>query len=157
MAELARQLLDLIVAAIPTAVIVFLFYLFARPVFFKPIARVLEERAQRTEGARAQAARLEASTEEKLGAYHRALDKVRTEIYAAQETARHAALEERGKLLRDSRLRAYERVREAKQRLASDLEGAKAEVERQSARLADEAVRRILARTKPAQESVGER
>jgi F-type H+-transporting ATPase subunit b len=157
MAELARQLLDLILAAVPTAVIVFLFYLFARPVFFKPIVRVLEERAKRTEGARARAARLEASAEEKHAAYRRAIDKVRVEIYAEQEAARHAALEERSKLLRESRQRAYERVREAKERLARELESAKAEVERQSARLAEEAVRRILARAAPAQESMGER
>ncbi|HEV2388349.1 MAG TPA: hypothetical protein VGS20_13975 [Candidatus Acidoferrales bacterium] len=155
--DLGRQLLDLIIRAIPTAVIVFLFYLFARAVFFKPMARVLDVRARRTEGARAQAARVEAAAAEKMEVYHRALDKVRTEIYRDQETARHAALEQRGKLLQESRLRASERVREGKRRLASELEGATADVERQSARLAEDVVRRVLENTEPAPEGLGDR
>ncbi len=53
--EVLRQLGDLFVQAIPTAIIVFLFYLFLQWAFFKPIERVMAERQARTEGARAEA------------------------------------------------------------------------------------------------------
>ena len=53
--EVLRQLGDLFVQAIPTAIIVFLFYLFLRWAFFTPIERVMAEREARTEGARAEA------------------------------------------------------------------------------------------------------
>ncbi|MDE3138139.1 MAG: hypothetical protein KGL59_16265, partial [Acidobacteriota bacterium] len=62
--EVLRQILNLIIVALPTTIIVFLFYLFARVVFFKPMLRVLEERSARTEGARADAARLENQVQE---------------------------------------------------------------------------------------------
>ena len=154
--EVLRQTLNLIIAAVPTTIIVFLFYLFARVVFFKPMLRVLDERAARTEGARDDAARLENQAQEKMGLYRRGLDKVRTEIYAEQEAARRAALDERGELLRQTRAKANDRVRQAKQRLDGELASAGEEVERQSLRLAEEAVRAVLSETAPAPEAARE-
>src|SRR5438309_1815052 len=48
--DILKQLGDLFLAAVPTAIIVFLFYLFLRWSFFTPIARVVAERARRIEG-----------------------------------------------------------------------------------------------------------
>jgi F-type H+-transporting ATPase subunit b len=145
--EVLRQILNLIIVSLPTTIIVFLFYLFARVVFFKPMLRVLKERAARTDGARADAARLESRAQEKLNLYHRALDKVRAEIYAEQESARRVVLDERAELLRQTRVKGNERVRQAKQRLDAELASAGEEVERQSRRLAEDAVRAVLAET----------
>lgn len=147
--EVLRQTLNLIIVSLPTTIIVFLFYLFARATFFRPIMRVLEERAARTEGARGEAAHIENQTQEKLGMYRRALDKVRAEIYGEQDSARRAALEQRGELLRQTRAKANERVREAKRRLDAELASARAEVERESLRLAEDAVRAVLVRPAP--------
>jgi F-type H+-transporting ATPase subunit b len=143
--DVLRQILNLIIVSLPTTIIVFLFYLFARVVFFKPMMRVLEERAARTEGARSDATHLENQAQEKLSMYRRALDKVRAEIYSEQENARRAALDERGELLRQTRAKANERVREAKKRLDEELARAGEEVERQTQRLAEDAVRAVLA------------
>jgi F-type H+-transporting ATPase subunit b len=154
--EVLRQILKLIIVSLPTTIIVFLFYLFARAVFFKPILRVLKERSARTEGARADAARLENQAQEKFNLYRQALDKVRAEIYAEQETARRAALDERGELLRQTRVKANERVRQAKQRLDVELASAGEEVERQCQRLAEDAVRAVLAETAAAPEAARE-
>jgi F-type H+-transporting ATPase subunit b len=147
--EVLRQTLNLIIVSLPTTVIVFLFYLFARATFFRPMMRVLEERAARTEGARGEAAHLENQTQEKLGMYRRALDKVRAEIYGEQDNARRAALEERGELLRQTRAKANERVRQAKQGLDADLARAAGEVDEQTRRLAEDAVRAVLAPAAP--------
>jgi F-type H+-transporting ATPase subunit b len=154
--EVLRETLNLIIASLPTTIIVFLFYLFARAAFFKPIMRVLDERAARTEGARSDAARLDSQAQEKLTLYHRALDKVRAEIYGEQEVARRAALDERAELLRQTRATANERVRQEKQRLEKELAGAGDQIERESARLAEDAARAVLAESPPVQESTGE-
>lgn len=142
--EILAQIWHLIVAAFPTTVMVFVFYLFARAVFFRPIVRVLEERESHTTGARADAARLDGETQEKLAAYHRALDQARAGIFGEQEAARRGALEQRAADLRRARTAANERVRQAKQRMETELAGAQAELERESARLAEEAVRAVL-------------
>jgi F-type H+-transporting ATPase subunit b len=154
--EVLRQILNLIKVSLPTTIIVFLFYLFARAAFFKPMLRVLDERAARTEGARGDAARLESQAQEKLGLYRRALDKVRAEIFAEQESARRVVLDARSELLRQTRVKANERVRQAKQRLESELVSAGEEVERQTQRLAEDAVRAVLAETAAAPESARE-
>ncbi len=145
--DILHQTLNLIVAALPTTIIVFIFFLFARAVFFGPITRVLAERDARTEGARNDTARLDGQAQEKMGVYRQALDKVRAEIYSAQDAARHAALDERAALLRENRTSAAERVHQAKERLESDLAAARGEVDRQSHRLAEEAASAVLGET----------
>ncbi len=151
-----HQTLNLIVSSLPTVFIVFLFYLFARGVFFKPMLRMLDERTARTEGARSDAARLDAQAQEKLALYHRALDKVRTEIYGEQEAARHTALEERSRLLHETRAKASERVRREKERLDGELAGASAQVDRESGHLAEQAAQAVLSESSPVGETAGE-
>jgi len=154
--EVLRQTLNLIIVSLPTTIIVFLFYLFARVAFFKPMMRVLDERAARTEGARSEAARLENQAQEKFNLHRRALDKVRTEIYGEQDIARRSALDERSELLRQTRAKANDRVRQAKQRLEDELAKAGEEVELQTRRLAEDAVRAVLAEAAPAPEATRE-
>jgi F0F1-type ATP synthase membrane subunit b/b' len=150
--DVARQILHLLIASIPTVV---LFYLFMRAVFFKPMMHVLEERAQRTEGAKRQAARLDGSAQQKRSAYQRALDKVRAEILGKQEAARRTALEERAELLRQTRANAYQRVLAAKQQLDKELAGARGEVASESERLAEDVVKVVLAGPRQAQGTTG--
>ena len=154
--DILRQVVNLILVSLPTTIIVFLFYLFARVAFFKPITRVLEERAARTEGAKSEAARLDAETHEKLAAYHRALDQARAGIYGEQEAARRVVLDERAQRLQKARTEANERVKQEKQRLATELEGVRAAVETESARLAEAVVRGVLAGVAPAPKATGD-
>src|SRR5271167_4021128 len=108
--EILRQLGDLFLQAVPTVIIVFLFYLFMRWAFFGPIQKAMAERSARIEGARAEAAKVEAEARQELDAYHEALKKARGEIYAEQEAARQVVLEDRAKLLKAMRSRAMEEV-----------------------------------------------
>ena len=78
--EILKQLGDLFLAAVPTAVFVFLFYLFLRWSFFGPIERVVRERDRRIEGARREAEELRKSAQEKSHAYQDALRKARAEL-----------------------------------------------------------------------------
>ena len=51
MQEIVHQLGELFLQAVPTVLIVFLFYLILRSVFFAPLLRVMAERDARTSGA----------------------------------------------------------------------------------------------------------
>ncbi len=144
--ELAHTIAQLFLDAIPTAVLAFLFYLFLRSQFFRPMERVLAERDARTEGAERAAAATQAAAQEKLRAYHEALQKLRAEIHAEQETIRRAALDERAKLTREVRVQANERVRAEKERTAGELARVRAELDEQSRGLAREIVQVILKR-----------
>jgi F-type H+-transporting ATPase subunit b len=142
--DILHQLGELFLQAVPTVVIVFLFYFFMRWAFFGPIEKAMAERAAKIEGARAEAAKLEAEAKQELDSYNEALRAARAEIYAEQERAREAVLEERGRLLKAMRSRAQEEVEAAKKRLAKEMAAAQAHLERQTPELASEIVRVIL-------------
>jgi F-type H+-transporting ATPase subunit b len=142
--EILHQLGELFLEAVPTVVIVLLFYVFMRWAFFGPIQKVMAERAARIEGARKEAAAVEAEAKQELDTYNEQLRKVRAEIYAEQEAARQAALDERAKLLKVMRSRSQEEVAAAKKRIATEVAAARTEIERQAPALANQIARAIL-------------
>jgi F0F1-type ATP synthase membrane subunit b/b' len=142
--DILHQLGDLFLQAVPTVVIVFLFYLFMRWAFFTPIQKAMAERDGKIEGARRDATAIEEAARKDLENYHEALRKARAEIYAEQEGARQAILDERAKNLKAMRSLARKEVAEAKNRIAVELAAARAEMERQTPELASEIVRAIL-------------
>lgn len=149
-----HQLGELFLEALPTIVIVLLFYFFLRWAFFQPIQKTLAERSARIEGARAEAAAVEASARQELDTYNEALRKARAQIYAEQEAARQAALDDRAKLLKAVRARAQEEVEAAKKRMAADLSAARAELDQQTPVLARQIASRILESPSPSSGAV---
>ena len=95
--EILHQLGQLFLGAVPTVIIVLIFYFFMRWAFFTPIQKAMAERQARIEGARAEAAAVEAEAKQELDTYNEALRKARAEIYGEQEATRQAALEERAR------------------------------------------------------------
>lgn len=147
--EILQQLGALFIQALPTVVIVFLFYFFLRAVFFGPLQRAMAERTARIDGAKAEAAAAQAAARNELDRYHDALKKARAEVYAEQEASRQAVLDERAKLLRALRARTLEMVQEAKARIAAESDTARAEIERQTPALAGQISKMILERSAP--------
>src|ERR1039458_5065194 len=127
--EILHQLGELFLEALPTIFIVLIFFVFLRWAFFRPIQKTMAERDARIEGARAEAATVEAAARQELDAYRDALRKARAEIYAEQEKSRQAALGSRAQLLKAMRSRAQEDVAAAKKRIAAEVAAARVQVE----------------------------
>ncbi|MGH9562130.1 MAG: hypothetical protein ACRD3S_11810 [Terracidiphilus sp.] len=144
-----HQLAILFLDAVPTISLFLLFYAFMRWAFFKPMQKTMAERAARIEGARAEAAAVEAEARHELDAYHAALRRARGEIYSRQEAARQEALENRAKLLKAMHARSEQEVASAKKRIAEDFNAALADVESQTPALAQDIVRAILKSPSP--------
>jgi len=144
--EILHQLGELFLQAVPTVIIVFLFYLFMRWAFFTPIAKAMAERTARTEGARVEAARLDAEAKQELDSYNETIRKARAQLYVEQEQVRQAVLDERARLLKAMRARAQEEVETAKKRLAGESAAARRDLEQQTPALAKEIARAILER-----------
>lgn len=147
--ELLHQLGELFLGAVPTVIIVLLFYFFLRWAFFTPIQKAMAERSALIEGARAEAAQAEAAAKHELDAYGEALRKARAEIFAEQEAARQIVLAERAQLLKSMRMREQEEVKKAKAQIDLELAAARAEVDRETPTLASEIVRVVLQRPSP--------
>jgi F0F1-type ATP synthase membrane subunit b/b' len=147
--ELLHQLGELFLEAVPTIVIVLLFYFFLRWAFFTPIQKAMAEREALIEGARAEATQAEAAAKQELDAYGEALKKARAEIFVEQEAARQAVLEERSKLLKAMRMREQEEVQKAKAQIEADVSTARAQIERDTQALAGDIARVVLQRPSP--------
>jgi F0F1-type ATP synthase membrane subunit b/b' len=147
--EILHQLGALFLQAVPTVIIVFLFYLFMRWAFFTPIQKAMAERSAKIEGARAEALAVEAAAKQDLDNYNEALRKARGEIYLEQEAARQAVLDERAKNLKAMRTLSQKEVAEAKKKIDAELSDARKEVERQTPELAGAIARNILENRSP--------
>src|SRR3984893_8524617 len=143
--DIFHQLGELFLAAVPTVIIVFLFYLFMRWSFFKPMERVLSERHKRAEGARIEAEASRVATHEMQRFYSDTVKKARTEVFAEQESMRRRTLDERQATINTARATAQTALQEAKKGIAADVKAARAELEQSKDTLANDIAEAILA------------
>jgi F0F1-type ATP synthase membrane subunit b/b' len=143
--EIVNQLGELFLAAVPTVIIVFLFYLFMRWSFFKPMERVLSERHKRAEGARVEAEASRVAAHEKQRIYNETVKKARAEVFAEQESQRRRTLDERQATITAARATAQTALQEAKKGIAEDVKAARVELEQSSGSLANDIAEAILA------------
>lgn len=153
--DILRQLGELFLESVPTVVLVFLFYLFLRWSFFGPLGKAMAERASRIEGARAEAAKLEAEAKQELDSYNQRLTEARRRIFVEQEAARQGILDERARLLKAMRARTQEEVTAAKGRIAREVAEARGAIDTQVPQLAAEIARAILDRPSRLREGWG--
>ena len=153
--EILNQLGDLFLSAVPTVVIVFLFYFFLRWSFFNPIQRVLEERHKRAEGARQEAEASRAAVQVKLRVYNDSMKKARNEMFVEQEGVRRRVIEERQVKVSAARAAAQNALQEAKKVLAAEVQAARTELEQSSGTMANEIANAIIAE-RPSSPSAGQ-
>src|SRR5258708_37721788 len=95
MQVIVHQLGELFLQAVPTVLIILLFYIILRGVFFKPLLAVMAERDARTAGAQKAAEAAQAAAAEKIKQYQDALRQARGQVYAGEEGAPKRLLHER--------------------------------------------------------------
>src|SRR5882757_2963045 len=106
MQAIVHQLGELFLQAVPTVLIILLFYFILRALFFKPLLAVMAERDSRTAGAEKAAEAARAAAAEKVKQYQEALKLARGQVYAEQEASRKKLLEERAAQLKEARAKA---------------------------------------------------
>jgi len=142
--EMLHQLEDLFLEAVPTVVMVLLFYVVLKYLFFQPLLKAMDERSARTEGARREAEASQSAAREKVHAYEEALKKARAAVYAEQDVVRRAILDERANQVRDARMRAMEHVKNEKEAIAKEKSAARTQLEMTTPDLAAEMVRTLI-------------
>jgi len=144
MQEIGHQLGELFLQAVPTVLIILLFYFILRAIFFKPLLAVMAERDSRTQGAQKAAETAQAAAAEKVKQYQEALRQARAQVYAEQDAARKKLLDERATQLKEARTKASGQVNAGKERVAGELSAARREIETTVAQLSAEIARRVL-------------
>jgi len=144
MDALLRSLGGLALKAIPTFLLVIALHLYLKRVFFGPMARVIEERYQATEGARKVAAESLARAAAKADEYEASLRAARGEIYREEEETRQKRRQEQAQAIAEARRSAEVAAIEARQQLAAELVSAKESLALQTGALADQIVDSVL-------------
>ncbi|MGC1483560.1 MAG: ATP synthase F0 subunit B [Candidatus Acidiferrum sp.] len=144
MQEMVHQLGELFLQAVPTVLIILVFYFILRALFFKPLLKVMAERDARTVGAQKAAELAQTAAVEKNKQYQDALKHARAQVYAEQEAARKKLLDERTDLIKAARVAAAAQVAAAKESIAGEFAAARRELETTVAQLSAEIARRIL-------------
>jgi|ERR1700733_4411317 F-type H+-transporting ATPase subunit b len=144
MQQIVHQLGELFLQAVPTVVIVLIFYGVMRTLFFVPLMKVMAERETRTVGARKAAESAQEAAAAKVKQYQEALKQARAKVYAEQEDARKKLLNERADAAKQARGKAAGHVASAKERVAREFETAKQEIESSVAQLAAEIAQRVI-------------
>ena len=144
MQAIVHQLGELFLQAVPTVLIILLFYFILRALFFRPLLAVMAERDSRTAGAEKAAEAAQAAAAERVKQYREALKQARGQVYAEQEAAQKKLLEERAARIKEARTRAAGEVSAAKARIAAELAAARRDVQATVAELSAAIARRIL-------------
>ena len=148
--DIVHQLGELFLGAVPTIILIFVFYFILKSLFFKPLLAVMAEREARSIGAQKAAQASQAAAADKVKQYQDALRQARAVVYAEQEDERKRWLDERATLLKDARTKTAFEVNAAKERVAAELAAAQRDMEPSIAQLAAEIAARVL---EPAREA----
>ena len=141
---IVHQLGELFLGAVPTVLLILLFYFILKSLFFKLLLAVMAEREARSIGAQKAAEAAQAAAAEKLKQYQDALKQARAQLYAEQEAARKKLLDERAAVLKDARAKSAGEVVAAKERVATEFATTRRDLESGISQLAAEIASRVL-------------
>jgi F-type H+-transporting ATPase subunit b len=144
MDETLRQLGELLLGAVPTVILFVLLYGLYNAIVHKPLARVLQQRRSKTEGAIEKSHADIAAAEARTAEYEQRLREARATIFRAQEARRKVALEARSAAVNNARAKAHAQVQAAKAEIQKETEAAQGELQGQAQTLAIEIMRRVL-------------
>lgn len=141
-----HQLADLLVKAVPTIILFALLTVYLKHVFFKPLARILDERKKATEGVRQLAQQAFAAADQKASEFERALQLARAELEQEHEALRRRWTDEQVAIIQNARAEADQKISEAKQQIAEEVQRAQAELDAVVESLSDRIVSSLLTR-----------
>jgi F0F1-type ATP synthase membrane subunit b/b' len=144
MEKTLQDLADLVLAAIPTIVLVVVLHIYLKAVFFRPLEKVLAERDAATRGALRDAEASLKRAEEKAEEYEVALRNARTEILQAQEAERQKLRREQSEAVVVARKRGSELIEDARKKIGAEADAARQALAGDTERLAGQIVAAVL-------------
>ncbi len=152
MDAIIKELGELLLGSVPTAIYLILLYGLYSVLVHKPLVRVLAERRSKTEGAIEKAQADIAAAEARTAEYEQRLREARLAVFKSQEARRQAALQARAAAVAQARLRAQAEVDQARTSIEEDKQKAQGNLQGEVGKLANEIIRAVL---EPATASAG--
>jgi F-type H+-transporting ATPase subunit b len=124
-----QALVALLIKSIPTIVLFLFLAVYLRATYFGPVARILKERREKTEGVKDLAQKAFDSAGKKSSEFERALQIARGEISQEHETLRRQWAQEQSEALEKARAAAEARVDAARASIAAEVDSAKSQID----------------------------
>jgi F-type H+-transporting ATPase subunit b len=146
MDELLRQLVDLMIGAVPTLILFVVLVLSYRFILYGALLRVREERRSRTVGAMEKSRQAIAAADVRTQEYEAKLRAARAEILRHREQRIQQRNAEKDSTLAAARLTAQQRVHEAQAALEAQTVEARKQIEVSAGQLAAQVLAAVLPR-----------
>jgi F-type H+-transporting ATPase subunit b len=144
MSDLLSQLGNLLLHAVPTAVLFAILWFAYRQILDKKLVAVLAERRERTQGAMEKARADISAAEARSAEYERRIREAKAAMYAAQQARRQRKLEEKAAAVTEARKAAQARAEATREALNTELTRAKAALQPKLDALVDQIMRVVL-------------
>lgn len=146
MQDTFRELVDLLVAAVPTILLLGFLTVYLNLMLFRPIAKILDERKKATEGARELARRAYEATNKRNSELAFALDAARAQILREQEELRRQWADEQSAALATVRSEYETQVKNVRREMLLEVEQQKAASQQAAELLSESVVETLLPR-----------
>ena len=144
MEQTLRQLGELLLGSVPTAILLILLYIIYFFLVNRPLKAVLAEREKRTQGAMEKARADIAAAEARTAEYEQRLREARQKVFKNLENRRQQAAQLRAEAVNQARVRAQEQVKQSRAQLEQDKQEAIGKLQSEAGRLASDIVRTVL-------------
>jgi F-type H+-transporting ATPase subunit b len=144
MDQTLRQLGELLLGAVPTVILLATLYILYTFLVHRPLAAVLAERRNRTEGAMEKARADIAAAEARTAEYEQRLREARLRVFKNQEARRQQATQVRNQAVNEARTRAQAQVKQARADIEEYKQQAMSKLQSDAAQLAAAIVRAVL-------------
>ena len=146
MDETLHALAGLLIKSIPTIVFFVLLTFYLKAVYFRPIARILEQRKEATEGVRDIARRAFEAADKKTSEFEHALRIARAELHQEFEALRQKWAQEQAEAIARARAEAGRQIEDAKGQIAEEVERAQSQLDLRVEELSRQVVHSLLRR-----------
>jgi F-type H+-transporting ATPase subunit b len=137
---------NLLIESIPTIFLFVVLALYLKATFFRPIARVLEDRRRATEGVRELAQKALEAADKKTSEFEHALQIARNQLHQEHEVLRRKWADEQAAELARVRGEADRQLAQAKQEIAEEVDRAQAKLDAQVELLGEQIASSLLRR-----------
>ena len=144
MEQTLKQLGDLLLGAIPTVMLLLTLYGLYHFILHKPLEAMLAERRKRTQGAIEQARADIAKAAARTAEYESRLREARLAVFKVLDQRRKQAVDARAEAVAQARERAHQLIAQAKAELEAECNVARATLETDSDRIADQIIGTLL-------------
>jgi F-type H+-transporting ATPase subunit b len=120
--------------------------LILKPLLFDPMLKLFEEREKLTDGAKAQARKMDEKSATALAEYETAMAKARAAANVERERVRSEGLKREAEILASMRASTTKVLEEGKKTAQSEAQRARASLKADAPKLAEELVERVLGR-----------